>query len=419
MADVWFYAHNGQQAGPVSAEELEELAQDGRLLRTDLVWKEGLPQWVQAKTVTGLFPPAAESPRSNDLVTDSFLKRAAVPAPWGGTEAARPQSDYALNAEPLEDAPPARTRPAAATGWWEALPTGAKAGILIAAVAFLSSVVAIPVMLFAGGGTASGPDDGDKTITAALGFWDSRDTVRMGCRAKVYSYRMKAGRTYTIRMLSGEFDAYLRLEDPTGMPVAEDDDGDAPAAPAQFGGPRLPWGPQMPMSLNAKIVYTAPKDGTYKIIATSFAPNMRGNFQLIITRVAPAADVPAAPGAPAAPGNALPAPTDDGLKTFSGQLTRFDTPNRFRQNSRERNYSYRMTAGTTYTIRMTSESHGFDPYLRLENPFGQVVAEDDDGDGFPNARITYICPQSGSYRIIATSFGGTLGNYTVTVTPNR
>ena len=78
-----------------------------------------------------------------------------------------------------------------------------------------------------------------------------------------------------------------------------------------------------------------------------------------------------------------------------------------------------MTAGVTYTIRMAANSPGFDPYLRLENPFGQVVAEDDDGDGFPNARITYVCPQTGSYRVIATSFGGTLGNYTVSVNPER
>jgi hypothetical protein len=56
-------------------------------------------------------------------------------------------------------------------------------------------------------------------------------------------------------------------------------------------------------------------------------------------------------------------------------------------------------------------SQQFDSYLRLENPFGQQVAEDDDGGGFPNAKIVYLVPQSGNYRIIATSFNGGLGAY--------
>jgi hypothetical protein len=383
MADIWFYAQNGQQTGPVSTEQLEQLAHSGRLRHTDLVWKEGLPQWVQAKSVTGLFP---HRPDSAGLIDDSFLRKAAVPAPFGG-DPARPGGGYVLDADPV-DAPPDQRRPSG----WEALPGGAKAGILVGAAVLLILAVAVPVLIYTGS-RPTGPDDGDKTISARLSGWDRRDTVRMGCRAQIYNYRMKAGTIYTIRMLSNQFDTYLRLEDPTGMTVAEDDDGDAPG------------------SLNAKIVYTAPQDGTYRIIATSFAPTQGGAYQLLITR--------AILGAPSPDSKAVPAFADDGDKTFSGQLTRFDPPNRFRQNSRERSYSYRMRAGTVYTIRMTANSPGFDPYLRLENPFGQVVHEDDDGDGFPNARITYVCPQDGSYRIIATSFGGTLGNYTVTVTPNR
>jgi hypothetical protein len=60
MADVWYYAQNGQQAGPVSASQLQQLARSGQIQASDLVWKEGLPQWVQAKAIKGLFPAQAE-----------------------------------------------------------------------------------------------------------------------------------------------------------------------------------------------------------------------------------------------------------------------------------------------------------------------------------------------------------------------
>jgi hypothetical protein len=78
-----------------------------------------------------------------------------------------------------------------------------------------------------------------------------------------------------------------------------------------------------------------------------------------------------------------------------------------------------MKAGTTYTIRMMTKTEGFDPYLRLENPGGQQLAEDDDGAGFPNAQIVFNCQQDGVYRIIATSFAPNTGAYTLTVSPTR
>ena len=53
----WFFSNAGQQQGPVSAEQLKQLAGEGRLLPSDLVWKEGMAQWAEAKNIEGLFPP--------------------------------------------------------------------------------------------------------------------------------------------------------------------------------------------------------------------------------------------------------------------------------------------------------------------------------------------------------------------------
>ena len=56
MSGQWFYATDAGQAGPVDAPELHRLAAEGALRPTNLVWREGLPEWIAASTVPGLFP---------------------------------------------------------------------------------------------------------------------------------------------------------------------------------------------------------------------------------------------------------------------------------------------------------------------------------------------------------------------------
>lgn len=53
----WFYGRHGQEFGPFEAQQLRVLAVAGRLRPTDMVWREGLSDWVQATDVKGLFGP--------------------------------------------------------------------------------------------------------------------------------------------------------------------------------------------------------------------------------------------------------------------------------------------------------------------------------------------------------------------------
>ena len=63
MAQVqWFYSSNGGQAGPVSDLELKALASSGQLKTTDLIWRDGLADWMPASKVPGLFDAAATAP---------------------------------------------------------------------------------------------------------------------------------------------------------------------------------------------------------------------------------------------------------------------------------------------------------------------------------------------------------------------
>lgn len=56
MADQWHYSRDGQQFGPVSGGELRQLVAHGGLSPTDLIWRDGLADWVPASRIKGLFP---------------------------------------------------------------------------------------------------------------------------------------------------------------------------------------------------------------------------------------------------------------------------------------------------------------------------------------------------------------------------
>ncbi len=58
----WYYIIGGQQFGPVSPSILKELAAKGELKPADLVWRPGLPSWVPARKVRGIFPPSPPEP---------------------------------------------------------------------------------------------------------------------------------------------------------------------------------------------------------------------------------------------------------------------------------------------------------------------------------------------------------------------
>lgn len=55
MADTWFVGRAGERSGPFTAQTLRDMAASGRLAPTDLVWQEGMANWVAAAAIRGLF----------------------------------------------------------------------------------------------------------------------------------------------------------------------------------------------------------------------------------------------------------------------------------------------------------------------------------------------------------------------------
>jgi hypothetical protein len=84
MVAEWYYAEQGQHKGPVTFEDLKNLAAAGRLRPTDLVWKAGWPQWAAASAQPGLFAAPAAPPVAPDAYADEACGWAPPPSnTWG------------------------------------------------------------------------------------------------------------------------------------------------------------------------------------------------------------------------------------------------------------------------------------------------------------------------------------------------
>lgn len=56
MTGNWFVGRNGKQDGPYSWTQLRQFVEQRRVVATDLVWREGMPDWVAASSIKELFP---------------------------------------------------------------------------------------------------------------------------------------------------------------------------------------------------------------------------------------------------------------------------------------------------------------------------------------------------------------------------
>jgi serine/threonine protein kinase len=98
---------------------------------------------------------------------------------------------------------------------------------------------------------------------------------------QVHAWKLVAGRTYVIDLESDAFDAFLRLEDPAGKLLAENDD-------------------ISPTNQNSRLVFTPKADGSYRIVATSFQEAGTGPYTLRV-REFPTTKAGGPDGAPSSP----------------------------------------------------------------------------------------------------------------------
>ena len=169
MATEWFYTKDEQHVGPVTSEQLKALAASKGIQPTTQVWKEGMPEWVPASRVSGLFPkppPLPSKTQSPELPAPATHALSALSEATAATGS--PTSTDTLSAARPADAPSQasaaprsvpKKRPAKAT------PKQQLVGCLAAVV--VVAVVAGGLWWLMGGGDGGSGKGGDEAAGAA------------------------------------------------------------------------------------------------------------------------------------------------------------------------------------------------------------------------------------------------------------
>ncbi len=98
---------------------------------------------------------------------------------------------------------------------------------------------------------------------------------------------------------------------------------------------------------------------------------------------------------------------------IAGELAGNDARDRKLKASPARTHKIELKKGVCYVIDLVSKD--FDAFLRLEDAKGKELAEDDDGGGENNARLFFIPPATGEYRLVATCARPKTGKYRLIV----
>jgi len=116
-ATGWFYTRGSRRFGPVSATELKQLADHGELAAEELVWREGMEQWVPARRVKGLFDKDKDKNQDQDSPATAQEEAPPVLTPIPGEVVASRAEPAKVAEPPTPAAPPAKelARPARAT----------------------------------------------------------------------------------------------------------------------------------------------------------------------------------------------------------------------------------------------------------------------------------------------------------------
>jgi len=59
MSAQWYLSSEGQTLGPYTGEQLQQFAQEGRVIDSSLLWAEGMTEWLPASQIPGVLPQVA------------------------------------------------------------------------------------------------------------------------------------------------------------------------------------------------------------------------------------------------------------------------------------------------------------------------------------------------------------------------
>ena len=206
--------------------------------------------------------------------------------------------------------------------------------------------------------------------------------VQEGRPGEAWQLRGTAGVRISIILESDDFDAYLYLAGPGLLEVLTDDDGAG--------------------DLNSMIDVTLPTAGAYTVVASALSS---GEFGAYTIRIEEAADLGMLP---------IDGRVVDLGQTVDGLLLSGDPV--IMEGRSGQVWGFDATAGQRAVIDLHSDD--YDTYLYVVGPgLLEPMSDDDGGDG-TDSQITVTFPETGTYRIIASSYGSdSSGAFTLSVTP--
>lgn len=222
-----------------------------------------------------------------------------------------------------------------------------------------------------------------QTVSGSLAASDSRGAS--GQYQDVYAFTGRAGQTLRINLDSPSgMDTLVRVTGPNGFSQQDDDSGDL---------------------LNAQLDITLPANGEYRVIATTYSANVTGDYTLRVAELDPRMNAATA----AATGSIRVG------QTINGALRAGDPTRSSGQYADA--YTFEGQQGQTVEIRLSAQT--YDPFLSISGP-GNFQADNDDdvesNEPLRNSRLVVTLPQTGQYRIQATSFAtGSTGDYRLSV----
>jgi hypothetical protein len=227
---------------------------------------------------------------------------------------------------------------------------------------------------------------GDTTLESGEYYDEHRFTWPVGARIR-------------LEVRSADFDTYVIVHPPNG-PQRDNDDMN----PGQ--------------SLDAGMELQVDQPGEWRVLVTSYRPNMTGDYTLVVGGgqgggAAPVAVPVPTPSTPSTTPPATPMPTPvAGGRTQRGALAQGDA----QLQTGEFSDAYTLTFTPRSAVQIRLESSDFDPYLIVRSPSGHQEDNDDLTPGQLNSGIDIPVAEPGEYRIVVTSYRpGETGNYTLTV----
>jgi hypothetical protein len=239
-------------------------------------------------------------------------------------------------------------------------------------------------------GRSVGPDGG-APVDGAL---TSDDVLSAGGRrVQVWSLAAQPGDELQIDLRSADFDAYLYAVGPgLGDGLRDDDGGEG---------------------LNARLCLLVDQAGDYRVVASSLGGET-GAFTLRVSEQ-PGATNGSCPIVANSAEYTDPAalPTDGRNLTVGDDASGFlgpEDPVLF--GSPAQAWTVEGVAGEPFAVDLRSDA--FDAYLMMHGPGLDPFLEDDDGAGRCDSRIVTTFPQTGTYRVVASSISSQVsGAYTL------